>query len=292
VARALRDGRRRVRGVRGGRILVVDDDESVRVTLVAVLASEGYRVESAANGAEAIAIAESSEFDLLLTDLCLDDIDGLQVLVEVHRRWPDCVSILLTGYASVDSAITALRNGAYDYLCKPCPAADLLATVARGLERRQLAHEAKVYFRQLEVSIETARELCSGLESRLEQATTSLRERDRETAAFCRTLAGHVTAIASLANAVHQRFQVTPRVADAASGAWESSISEPYLSQITSEAEIVTHMLKSAIERAQASALCTPAPQSDHAVAGFVDRLALDAHLPEHQYAPDRHAVA
>jgi DNA-binding response OmpR family regulator len=277
--------------VRAGRILVVDDDESVRVTLAAVLASEGYRVESAANGAEAVAIADRAEFDLLLTDLCLDDIDGVQVLVEVHRRWPDCVSILLTGYASIDSAIAALRNGAYDYLCKPCPAADLLATVARGLERRQLAREAKVYFRQLEVSIETARELCSGLESRLEQATTALRERDHETVALCQTLAGHVTAITSLANAMHQRVDRAARAGDAGTGVRELTASEPYINQIAAEAEIVTHMLKSTVERARASAIGSGSPESVQTDA-VVDRLARGARGPEYQYAPDRHAVA
>jgi DNA-binding response OmpR family regulator len=278
--------------VRGGPILVVDDDESVRVTLAAVLAAEGYRVESAASGAEALMMAESTEFELLLTDLCLDDTDGVQVLAQVQRRWPDCVSILLTGYASVDSAIAALRSGAYDYLCKPCPAADLLATVARGLERRRLAREAKVYSSQLEVSIETARELCSGLESRLDQATTSLSERDREMAVFCRTLAARVASIAGLANAMHRRLQVSAPAGGAARGARENAECKPYITKIRAEAEIMTHLLNSAMERAQVGALRTPAAESDHVGRDAIDWLPRDGQVAEHQYAADRHAVA
>jgi len=80
-----------------------------------------------------------SEFDLVLTDLRLDDTDGLTIISEVCRLQPETVSIVLTGYASLESAIKALREGAYDYLIKPCDVDELRAVVARGIERRQLA---------------------------------------------------------------------------------------------------------------------------------------------------------
>jgi DNA-binding NtrC family response regulator len=172
-------------------VLVVDDEESVRVTLAAILGELGYDVREAASGDEAVALLKKVEFDLVLTDLRMEGVDGLQVMAEARNRWPDSVTIMLTGHASIDSAIAALRVGAYDYLCKPCPTEDLLATVARGLERRRLTRDLKLYMRQLEIAIDTARELYSALDARLLEATTTLRDREEELAAL---RAGHPVA--------------------------------------------------------------------------------------------------
>src|SRR5438046_6599898 len=78
------------------------------------------------------------EFDSVLTDLRLDDLDGIEILRETQKLWPDTVSIMLTGYASLESAVAALRGGAYDYLIKPSDVDELRATIGRALERRQL----------------------------------------------------------------------------------------------------------------------------------------------------------
>ena len=158
------------------RILVVDDEETVRITLAAVLAQKGYRVETAGSGGDALVAIHATDFDLILTDLRLDDFDGLRLLARVRERWPQTVTIMLTGYASLDSAVEALRQGAYDYLCKPCPADELLATVARGLERRRLSVQLQRRVRDLEVAIETARELYSALEARAEGTAALLEE--------------------------------------------------------------------------------------------------------------------
>src|SRR2546423_3789714 len=120
------------------RLLVVDDEESVALTVGEVLRQEGYEVETASSGNEAIARLEQSEFDLILTDLHMEAGDGLSVLTEVRRRAPFTISIVLTGFASVESAIAALRQGAYDYLVKPCIIDDLKMTVQRGVEHRRL----------------------------------------------------------------------------------------------------------------------------------------------------------
>jgi ActR/RegA family two-component response regulator len=159
-------------------ILVVDDEDTVRHTLHALLADAGYNVASVASGADALAILNSHEFDLVLTDLRLEDIDGLQILGAVQRRWPDTVTLMLTGYASLDSAVAALRAGAYDYLCKPCPVDEILATVARGLERRRLVLDLRRQVHNLEVSIDTSRDLHSSLHSNLESTSAVLRERN------------------------------------------------------------------------------------------------------------------
>jgi signal transduction histidine kinase len=89
-------------------------------------------------GAEAIRLLNERQFDVVLTDLRLGDMDGIEVLKEVQRTAPDTAAIMLTGYASLESAIAALRSGAYDYLMKPSEVDELRATVNRAIERRQL----------------------------------------------------------------------------------------------------------------------------------------------------------
>jgi DNA-binding NtrC family response regulator len=151
----------------GTTILVVDDDDSVRVTLGAVLSDAGHSVSLSATGSEALARLRRREFDVVLADLHLDDMDGLRILQQVRRRWPETVSLILTGYASVDSAIEALRAGAYDYLCKPCPADELLLTVQRATDHRRMRIQMQQQVRDLETAIETARQLHSALSARL-----------------------------------------------------------------------------------------------------------------------------
>ena len=120
------------------KILVVDDEQSVATTIKAILQLDGNEVTAVTTGAEALAQLREHEFDVVLTDLRLDDLDGIEILRETQKLWPDTVSIMLTGYASLESAVTALRSGAYDYLIKPSDVDELRATIGRALERRRL----------------------------------------------------------------------------------------------------------------------------------------------------------
>jgi signal transduction histidine kinase len=120
------------------KILVVDDEQSVATTIKAILQLDGNEVTAVTSGKEALDLLGRQEFDVVLTDLRLDDLDGIEILRETQKLWPDTVSIMLTGYASLESAVTALRSGAYDYLIKPSDVDELRATVGRGLERRRL----------------------------------------------------------------------------------------------------------------------------------------------------------
>ena len=120
------------------RLLVVDDEESLRITTAAILEKEGYSVNTAASGEEAISLLESTEYDLVLTDLHMESGDGLSVLSELRRRAPLTISVVLTGFASVEAAIAALREGAYDYLVKPCDIDNMKHTIRRGVEHRRL----------------------------------------------------------------------------------------------------------------------------------------------------------
>ncbi|MDZ4719682.1 MAG: response regulator transcription factor [Roseiflexaceae bacterium] len=123
------------------KILVVDDERTVRLMLETALRAQGYRVQTAANGQLALEQIEQEEFDLLLLDLQLGDSDGIEVLQSVKDRWPDTEVILLTAHGSVNSAIAALRYGAYDYLLKPAQVNDIRERVERGLEHRRVGQQ-------------------------------------------------------------------------------------------------------------------------------------------------------
>lgn len=123
------------------RILVVDDEENVRMTTAAILEQEGYGVDTAADGHEALQKIARNGFDLVLTDLRMEGMDGSALLNELNAKHPDIVTVVLTGYASIESSIDALRQGVYDYLVKPCVVDDLKMTVRRALEhKRQQMH--------------------------------------------------------------------------------------------------------------------------------------------------------
>ena len=122
---------------RRGRVLVVDDEENVRITTAAILEQEGYEVEMAADGTEALQKVARVRPDLVLTDLRMEDMDGITLLHELQTKHPNIVTIVLTGYASIESSIDALRQGVYDYLVKPCVVDDLKRTVRRALEHRE-----------------------------------------------------------------------------------------------------------------------------------------------------------
>ena len=126
---------------RRSRILVVDDEENVRITTAAILEQEGYEVDTASDGNEALKKIQQGDFDLALTDLRMEGMDGTALLQEVCENYPNVVTVVLTGYASIESSIDALRCGVYDYLVKPCVVDDLKLTVRRALEhKRQRVH--------------------------------------------------------------------------------------------------------------------------------------------------------
>jgi signal transduction histidine kinase len=122
-------------------------------------------------------MVREAEYDLVLTDLRLEDGDGLDVLKAVRERYPETVTIMLTGYASLESAIQAIRAGAYDYLVKPSEVEELRATVARGLERRRLGQEVRERVAELERANREIADLNASLQRRIDEATAELKER-------------------------------------------------------------------------------------------------------------------
>lgn len=114
-------------------ILVVDDEAGLRLTLSLVLQKEGYRVETAADGKEALALLDTRTFDLLFLDLNMPGMSGTDLLVEIHKQYTRLPVLILTAHATLDSAIQAVRLGARDYLLKPFEPSLLLVRVAEIL---------------------------------------------------------------------------------------------------------------------------------------------------------------
>ena len=142
------------------RILVIDDEEGIRAGCRRALEPEGYIVETAATGQEGLRRFREGNFDMVLIDVVLPDMRGVDLLAPILEKDPDVVCVVITGYATVELAVQAIRSGAYDFLSKPFTADVLRMTVAQGLERRRLTLEA----RRLQKIEEEARELARAKE--------------------------------------------------------------------------------------------------------------------------------
>ncbi len=122
-------------------IHLIDDEPIIHDVLGQLLESEGFGVEISASGEEALKKFEEQKFDLILLDLLMPGLDGLEVLKQIKKIDPEALVIIITAYASVESALTAIRMGAYDYIQKPFKNDELLMTIRRALEHRQLQEE-------------------------------------------------------------------------------------------------------------------------------------------------------
>lgn len=138
------------------RVMVVDDEPAIRLFLSDELAFAGYQVLTASSGEEALVRLETTSVDLVLLDLMMGGMSGLNVIESISKQ-PNCpVVIVLTAHASLDSAINVLRHGGHDYLIKPCQTEELLASVKGGLEKRREILEKHKMIQLIE---QTARQL-------------------------------------------------------------------------------------------------------------------------------------
>ena len=124
-----------------GSILVVDDSAAVRENLSELLAAVGYDVDSCAGGREALQFLQERAYDVVLTDLSMPDIDGMAVLSYLVEHFPETNCIIVTGFGTIQTAVDAIRVGAYDYLCKPVESQEILMVIARSLEHQRLRRE-------------------------------------------------------------------------------------------------------------------------------------------------------
>jgi DNA-binding NtrC family response regulator len=130
-------------------ILVVDDEEVLQDVLTFLIRKDGHNVVSAMNGEEALRVLEREEVDLVLLDLMLPGMHGMDVLREIRRRDPDQVVIVITAFSSIESAVAAMREGAFHYIPKPFKNEEVLLTIRRGLEQRRLTSENRSLKEQL-----------------------------------------------------------------------------------------------------------------------------------------------
>ncbi len=129
--------------IKGSRILIVDDEQPIRAACAKILSEEGALTEIAEDGLAGLEKSKASEFDLALVDLKMPHMDGMELLAHLTQLAPDMIKIVITGYATLDTAIEAVQKGAYDYIPKPFTPGELRTRVNRGLERRSLLLEAK-----------------------------------------------------------------------------------------------------------------------------------------------------
>ena len=125
------------------KILVIDDEMGIREGCKRALVPRGYSVETAADGDAGLQIIKSNNIGLALIDIVMPGISGIELITLIHEHDPDIICIIITGYATVELAVTAIKQGAYDFLTKPFTMDDLLLIVNRGIERRTLSLEAK-----------------------------------------------------------------------------------------------------------------------------------------------------
>jgi DNA-binding NtrC family response regulator len=132
------------------KILIVDDEHSIRESVSTVLNEEGYETEKASNGKEALALINKTDFDIIITDLKMPEMDGMALLRESFRICPQTSVIIITAHASLESAIEALRMGAFDYIIKPFDFDDLILKLKRLFAHRDLVLENQALRKEVE----------------------------------------------------------------------------------------------------------------------------------------------
>jgi DNA-binding NtrC family response regulator len=132
------------------RILIVDDEDGMRRLLSRVLTREGYETSAVGSGAEALRLVASERFDLVVTDIKMPEMDGLQLLAELKEYEPSLPIIVITAYGTIENAVQALRSGAYDYIAKPFENDEIKLTVAKAFERERLLAENRYLHAELE----------------------------------------------------------------------------------------------------------------------------------------------
>ena len=142
-------------------ILVVDDEGAIRYSISKTLQRVGYQVSAAASGEEALEMLGEQNFDVVLTDIRMPGLTGVELLARIKEKAPDAIVILMTGYASLGTAVESLRLGAHDYLIKPSSSQDIRQSVSRGLERARNLQRRRLLLDAIQNNV---KELTGGLD--------------------------------------------------------------------------------------------------------------------------------
>jgi putative nucleotidyltransferase with HDIG domain len=141
------------------RILVVDDETHVRAMMGSTLERQGYEVQLASSGREALETLELNTFDLVLTDIVMQDVNGIALLERIHAQHPNLPVVMVTAIHDISVAIDSMRRGAYDYLLKPFEREHLLNTVRRAMDHRHALEENQNYQQSLEQMVRARTEM-------------------------------------------------------------------------------------------------------------------------------------
>jgi cyclic di-GMP phosphodiesterase len=204
-----------------GQVLIVDDEEAIREVVSTLLETQGYACSAVANGREAVERLKKNSLDLVLSDMLMPEMDGLQLLSWLHSHDPEIPMIMVTAMHDVSTALEAIRRGAYDYILKPFEKDQLFLSVRRALEHRRLLLENRHYQRNLEqlVAQRTAElrkaltELEQSYDATLEALGGALDLKDSETVGHCKRVTAFTMA---MAKAMKLPADTLPQIARAA----------------------------------------------------------------------------
>ena len=141
------------------KILIVDDEKAVRESLEEILKMEEYQVETVSSGEKALEIVQDGDYNLVLLDLKMPGIDGVEVMHQISRYAPDTKVIILTGHGTLESAIEALRSGAEDYMLKPYESSAILDSIGRALSKNAQKKRKELLIEQLESSLDQLKDV-------------------------------------------------------------------------------------------------------------------------------------
>ena len=130
-------------------ILVIDDEKAIRKALNEILTFEGFTVDEAADGAEGAKKIKDNTYDCILCDIKMPKMDGIEVLQMAREEHPDTPFIVISGHGNIETAVDAVKKGAYDYIAKPPDLNRLLITIRNAMDRNTLVKEAKVLKRRV-----------------------------------------------------------------------------------------------------------------------------------------------
>ncbi|MBK21293.1 MAG: response regulator, partial [Flavobacteriales bacterium] len=132
-----------------GKILVIDDERPIRRTLCEILEFEKFEVDQAENGEDGLKMAQENEYDVILCDIKMPKMDGMEVLEKIKELDYDSTIVMISGHGTIDTAVDALKKGAFDYLPKPPDLNRLLVTVRNAMNKKELVQETKVLKKKL-----------------------------------------------------------------------------------------------------------------------------------------------
>jgi len=134
-----------------GHILIADDEQSLRLVLDTVLSKDGYEVDTAENGIQALEMVKSREYETVILDICMPQMDGLQAFSEIHKIKPNLPIILMTTYGSGQDAVEAMKRGAFEYIMKPFNVEQVKFYVARAIRMKRLTCEVEQLFQKVKI---------------------------------------------------------------------------------------------------------------------------------------------